>query len=315
MDRNDPARYLDRLPRHPVRTAEVLAAGVPERSLRRLVLTGALRRPVRGVLVRGDVPDDLPTRAAAARLVLPPTAALCRGAASWLLGVDARDPGRHHEPAPIECYVPRGRQPARRAGLRCYVTDLEPSDVVEVQGLACTTPDRTAVDLGRCLSPGMGLAVLDAMTRAGLIAPAELEPLTQRWRRGRNIATARRLIGLASPLAESYGESWLRLRLHDAGFPPPDLQISMVDADGVEVYRLDLGYASHRASWEYDGQEHHSGAAALAHDARRRADIARRWGWTVWGVTKGEVLGRSMALENAVGDALGIEPAIRRRLW
>ena len=137
----------------------------------------------------------------------------------------------------------------------------------------------------------------------------------ERWKGRRFVDQARRLINSCDPLAESYGESWLRLRFLDAGFPRPQLQISVVDADGVEVYRLDLGYPDLRCSWEYDGEEFHHGPAAEAADRRRRADLERRWGWTVIGVGKNLVLGPSLALEQGVGEVLGIEPVIRRRAW
>jgi len=83
----------------------------------------------------------------------------------------------------------------------------------------------------------------------------------------------------------------------------------------VEVYRLDLGYPKLRHSREYDGEECHLGLGAEADDRRRRADIDRRWGWTVIELGKNLVLGPSMALENAVGEVLGLQPALRRRLW
>jgi len=161
----------------------------------------------------------------------------------------------------------------------------------------------------------MGLGALDAMARAGLVTPEELLLVVERWRGDRFVAQARRLIGLCDPRAESYGESWLRLRLHDAGFSAPELQICLADDDGVEVRRLDLGYPRQRYGLEYDGEEHHAGLAAEARDRARRDEIERRWGWTVVGVGKNLVLGHSMALEHAVGEVLGMEPLIRRRLW
>lgn len=306
---------LDALADGPFRRDAMIAAGIPPKTLSELVDAGLLARPLWGVIARSDAADTLQARAAAARLVLPDGAALCRATAAWLIGVDARPPGAHLEPPPLECAVPRGRTPLRRPGLRCYSTDLAADDVTETAGLPCTTPERTAIDLARWSMPGMGLAVLDSMTRRGLIDPAVLLPTTPRWARERHIARARRLLTLCDPAAESYGESWLRLRFHDAGFPPPQLQISLADGDGVERRRLDLGYVEKKYGWEYDGEEFHAGLAREAHDRRRREEIERRWGWTVVGVAKNLVLGPSMALERAIGEVVGMEPMIRRRLW
>ncbi len=215
----------------------------------------------------------------------------------------------------LECAVPLGVTPTRRRGICCHSTDLSADDVVDIGGVACISPERTAIDLARWSMPGVGLAVLDAMARKELIWPPDLLAMTQRWHGDRFIAQARRLIALCDARAESAGESWLRLRFHDAGFPPPDLQISLTDASGVERRRLDLGYRSHRHAWEYDGEAHHRGQEAERADRGRRTEIHRRWGWTVVGVGKNLVLGPSMALELAIGEVIGMQPAIRRRTW
>ena len=306
---------LDALTDRPFRRDTAISAGFPARALSELVNAGLMVRPLQGVLVRSGTPDTPELRAEAARMVLPEGAALCRGTAAWLMGVDARPPGSNHEPPPLECAVPRGRSPMRRPGLRCYTADLTAEDLTDVAGVPCTTPGRTAVDLARWSTPGMGLALLDAMARRGLILPADLLPMTERWTRERFIARARRLLTLCDPAAESYGESWLRLRFHDAGFPPPHLQISLRDAAGVERRRLDLGYPEKRYAWEYDGEEFHAGLTQEASDRHRRAEIEHIWGWTVVGVAKNLVLGPSLTLERAIGEVVGLEPMIRRRLW
>jgi hypothetical protein len=312
---DDEAAVLGALPDRPFLVRDILQAGVPERALRPLIASGRLRRPFKGVLIPADRADALETRAAAVQLVLPDGAALCRVTAAWLLGIDARPLGKHHDDPPLQCAVPLGTTPLRRPGIECFVTDLVDEDVVEIAGLPCVTPARTAVDLARWSMPGTGLGVLDAMARERLIDRENLLILVERWRGDRFVGQARRLIALCDPRAESPGESWLRLRIHDAGFPAPELQISLVDEDGVEVRRLDLGYLERRYGLEYDGEEYHLGRALEDADRRRRVEIERRWGWTVVGVGKNLVLGPSMTLEYALGEILGMEPLIRRRRW
>ena len=237
------------------------------------------------------------------------------GTAAWLRGVDARPLGAHRQAPPLECAVPRGRTPLRRPGVRCYTTDLVAEDVEEVQGLPCTTVQRTAIDLARWSGPGLALGILDAMARRRLVVPEELLCLVERWAGDRHVGQARRLIALCDPASESYGESALRLRFLDAGFPPPELQIPLTDTGGVERRRLDLGYRKKRYAWEYDGEEYHSGLDAEAADRRRREEIDREWGWTVVGVGKNLVLGPSVALELAIGEVVGMRPLLRRRAW
>lgn len=203
----------------------------------------------------------------------------------------------------------------RRPGVRGFVADLTRDDLCVVGGVMCTTPARTAMDLVRWLQPHMGLACLDLMAGRGLVDPAHLAAEIERWHGERFVDQARYLITHCDPKSESFGESWLRLRMVDAGFPRPETQIWISDGEGVALYRLDMGWRKRRKGVEYDGEEFHSAAEDREHDEARRDDLAKRFDWDVIGVGKGEVLGRSLALERAVGDLLGIEPTIRARRW
>jgi hypothetical protein len=200
--------------------------------------------------------------------------------------------------------------------VRCYQADLSDvdDDVVRTAGVACTSPLRTAVDLLRFAPPFIGLASADAFARAAMIGPDAVRAEVERWRGARFIGRARRLAGFIEPLAESPGESWLRLRILDAGFPRPTAQI-WVPREEAGAFRLDLGYEELRKGIEYDGEEFHDGAQQRLHDEWRRNRLDGRHGWTVLGAGKGDVLGTSMALEWSVGDLLGLEPQIRRRPW
>ena len=198
--------------------------------------------------------------------------------------------------------------------MRCYTAPLHDDDVEWVGGIPCTTPTRTAIDLLRYLRPHLGLAAADAMAHAGMFDVDDLCEQVERWRRGRNIARARRLASYCEPLTESYGESWLRLRILDAGFPRPEAQIPL-GGDGRAEFRLDLGYRDRRVAVEYDGLEFHDSPADRRHDQARRTRIREVHGWRVLVAGRGEILGRSLAFERAVGELLCAEPRLRRRLW
>jgi len=202
--------------------------------------------------------------------------------------------------------------PVRREGLTCFVTDLS-DDVEEVGGVPCTTPTRTACDIARWSTPGVGIAALDAMARAGFVDPENLRDEIERWRGARYVARARYLIGACDPRSESAGESQFRLRLLDAGFPAPQLQIPLLDGFGRQIFRLDLGYEEVRWAGEYDGEQYHTGRDQEAHDRHRRLQIEREWRWNLLVVGKALVLGPSMAIEYAVGEVLGMEPRNRGR--
>ena len=274
-----------------------------------------MRQVLRGVYVDARVPDGLPLRAASVRLMLPPGAALSRTTAAWLLGATVR-PLRYADGAmPVECTVPLGTEPVSRPGVRSYVAPLDDGDLVLVAGLVCTSPTRTAVDLLRWLPPHEGLALVDAMAADRIVEPADVVETVEQFAGAPLVRQARYLATIIEPLTESPGESWTRLRMADAGFPRPEAQIAVPDADTPGHRRLDMGWRRRRLAVEYDGEEFHDSPEQRWHDEGRREDLLRRFGWTALGVGKGDVLGRSMLLEYTVGGLLGIEPRISRRRW
>ncbi|WP_432499006.1 hypothetical protein [Kineococcus auxinigenes] len=251
-------------------------------------------------------------RAAALAILLPPGAAIARRSAAARHGFHLTMPDERSELLPVECVVEAGRAPLRRAGARCYEAVLDGD--VELDGtVPVTSALRTCLDTARYEVPPLALAMLDRALRVGLLDPGAALSRLDELPGERGVARARRLLTLADAGAESPGESWLRLRLADAGFPRVCTQIEVPRA-GRASLRLDMGWPERRIAVEYDGEEFHGSARQREHDERRRAELRRR-GWTVVGVGRGEVLGRSLALEQGVGELLGIEPTTRRRPW
>ena len=289
--------------------------GLTRHELDALLAAGRVVEPVRGAYLDARCAADPVSRAHAVALVLPPGAAVARRTAAWLYGIDPRGPDEKDSVDQVECVVAAGDVVPHRAGLVAREARLCADDVTRVHGTPVTTPERTALDLARFLKPFMGLAVLDAFAHAQLIDVVRLAERVEEVAGGRGIEQARRLVRVCDGATESYGESWLRLRIIDAGFPRPEAQIWIVDQAGVALYRLDMGWRERRLAIEYDGEEFHSRPEHLERDIRRRTELSDTYGWTVIGVGKGEVLGRSMELERGLGELLGLEPAIRRRTW
>ena len=303
------------VPEQPFLVRDAKKFGLGRRRRERLQADGVLVQPVRGVLMRADDEADPVVRAAAIGLALPEGAAVCGPVAAWLHGVDPRAPWQRNDPLTLECVVPRGCEPCDLPGVVSHVDLLDPADVVAVDGLPVTSVERTALDAARTLAPHMALAVLDAMARRAMVDPEVLAVRIEEWRRRRGVAQARRLIALCDGRSESFGESWLRLRLIDAGFPGAEPQIWIFDENGVALYRLDLGWPELKIGVEYDGLEFHETPEQRRHDIARRDELPDRFGWNVVGVDRGEVLGRSLTLERGVGAMLGLAPQITRRLW
>lgn len=290
-------------------------AGVTKDRLLGFLREGLVRQVLRGVYLDARVPDDLESRGRCLALRLPVGAAVCRLTAAWLRGVDGRMPEQCQGPPVVECVVPLGHEPVARPGVRGYVAPLRSDEVMVIGGVPCTSDLRTAVDLLRVLRPHMGLAVVDALAARGLVNAAEVQAEVDRWPGHRGVVQARYLASLIDARTESFGESWLRLRIVDAGFPRPVMQIEIADSQGRVRFRLDLGWPDRRIAVEYDGEEFHTTPERRRYDEVRRDVLLAEFGWTVIGVGKGEVLGSSMRLERGVGELLSMEPKIRRRRW
>ena len=296
----------------PFTLTDAREVGISRRELDELRLIAAVRPVVRGVYVDAQVPDDLGTRALALARVLPSDAVICRRTAAWLYGVDAREPGGTDRcpslTSPFRQDDRRSVEPACTASSRT----LRDDDVDIVAGVPVTTPLRTAVDLARWLPrrSAMACARRTDAPRPGRQARAHGGGRTLRGLRLRR-AGARHLPTWPSPRPRSFGESWLRLRIVDSGFPRFEPQIEIRDVDGVLVFLIDLGLRSKKKGVEYDGEEHHSTAADIAHDESRRTRLDREFGWEVIGFGRDAVLGRGHQLEEAVATLLGMAPERR----
>jgi hypothetical protein len=78
--------------------------------------------------------------------------------------------------------------------------------------------------------------------------------------------------------AESPEETRLRLVLHRAGLPEPDLQLEIFTPSGLLVARMDLAFPNHLVAVEYDGRVHAEDAGQFQKDADRW-DAIRAAGW------------------------------------
>jgi len=292
---------------------ELEALGLSKRWLAAALASGDVLEVVRGAYVPSARLGDPLAVARAASLVLPAHVVACRGLAAVVHGVDPRGPGRGERPVGLQGLVPAANRTPRWSGVSIYEAPLPDGDVVDVGGVLVTSPERTALDCARYLSPPMALAVLDRMARLGLVDPDVLLLRIEEFRGDRWVGRARYLIQHVEPDAESYGESWLRLRVLDAGFPRPLPQI-WVPGPRPGADRLDLGWREVRKGVEYDGEEFHGPEQQAADDARRLR-LEREHGWRFLSVRKGAVLGASMQLEREIGELLGAAPRIRRRAW
>jgi hypothetical protein len=276
--------------------------GLPSRSnqvgrkLRWLVAGGEIRQVIRGVYVDVRVPDSPELRADALRLIVPPEAIVCGPAAAWLHGIDT---------------TALGPEPA----VRPEWTFQENRPTAVVQGLKVTSPAATAIELARHLKQPFALSAVDALLHSRTVSFKELKTAAAAYFPEHDYSQAAQVIRYADHRAASPAESWLRLRLLDAGFGRPDLQVGV---DGPNrVYRLDLGYPDRpidgrRLGLEYDSDEWHSSTRQQLRDETRRTELDAL-GWHVISVRRTDLWGSYPALELAVGAFLCQEPRLPRR--
>jgi hypothetical protein len=145
----------------PFSRAEALRNGIDDRQLKILTKLGLLRKLVRGVYVAAQVPDSVLLRAAALHLVVPEGVVITDWTACWLwTGIDA--PGAHERAPELYLFHSKSHSRMRNSLARSGARHFSPRDVTYLEGLALTTPLRTACDLGR-LAPATGRSA--ALTR------------------------------------------------------------------------------------------------------------------------------------------------------
>lgn len=148
-----------------------------------------------------------------------------------------------------------------------------------ITGLPVTTVERTAFDLARRGSIGQAVARLDALARATGFKVADVLDLAARHRHTRGLRQLEAALKLVDAGAQSPKETWLRLLLIWAGFPPPETQIPVLGADGHPRYFLDMGWEDIMLTVEYDGDQHRTDRAQFVKDATR-LEYVQSVGWT-----------------------------------
>ena len=241
------------------------------------IRTGVLHAPWPGVLVDARRAADPLTVVSAASLAVGRDALVTGPSAAVLHGLTAL-------PAtPVHLVVPYDSRQRDRAGIVVHKGGRLIDDRDERHGLPVLCLERVVSDLACTASPPDALAIID-QALAGLKEedrPAFRRRLRERLQdrpdpRGTRIG--RRLVDLATGLAESPAESWWLWRVVDLGFPVPEVNPWIRNLDGVGLFRLDLGWPELRIALEHNGYAAHQGREDR--DASRLADLERR-GWLV----------------------------------
>ncbi|MBV9513253.1 MAG: DUF559 domain-containing protein [Mycobacteriaceae bacterium] len=192
--------------------------------------------------------------------------------AAALLGARWVDPG-----APVEL-IDDNRRPPERVVVHGSV--LLPGEIVSVDGIAVTSPARTAFDIGRRSAPWVAVPQLDALANATDVNNLDVEAVAARHPRVRGARRLREVLALVDGGAESPPESRTRLVLLESGLPRPQTQLRVVNEYGDFVARLDMGWERWRVGVEFDGAQHWADPRQRTRDIDRLAALADL-GWVV----------------------------------
>lgn len=271
---------------------------------RGIVTPGQLRGPryrrlLPDVHVLAAVEVDLALRSRAAALLVAGRGVLGGFSAAELLGASCGPAD-----APAEVVLLDGHRQRPLDGLLVRRDRLEAGEVTEADGVAVTTPRRTAHDLGRRLPLTEAVVAVDALTYAHGFDPGELLAIAAAHVGARGTARLPEVVRLANPLAASPMETRIRLALLFGGLPAPVLQ------HPVGPYHLDMAYPAFGVGIEYDGREHRTQERAMR-DLERQAHLTAA-GWRkVFRFTAATVLHRPATIPATVRGYLAAEA--RRR--
>ena len=161
-------------------------------------------------------------------------------------------------PSVVHVLTTRSAGTRKENGFQRHATAIDDEDVVEFEGVRVTSLRRTLIDLARDTSFASAVAGLDwslhspakGMPARILIADLQEYFDTIDWTRNRR--KVYRALEFADGRAESPGESLSRVVIHELGFPQPELQVRIVDRDGLAGVS-DFGWEGFRHLGEFDG--------------------------------------------------------------
>ena len=267
--------------------------------------------PTRG-LHRPACPDERSPRQRILDVaeLLPVGAAIGGWAAAHLLGavdLDGRGwSGQEVEPVPV--VLPPPVLIRARPELERWRSTLTDDEVVQIDGVPCTSPVRTGFDLVRSRDLRSGVVCLDVLGRQIGLHPVDVlahSEARRRWRGRPRVAGA---VELADPRALSTGETRFRLVwVLDAGLPLPQVNPTLRTPDGFLLGVADLLDPEAGLVGEYDGEGHRELDRHVLDNAREE-----------WFEDAGLVVVRACAPDvraaNRARSALRLRTAFHRRL-
>jgi very-short-patch-repair endonuclease len=261
---------------------QLVSAGVSERAASRRADRHRIHRIHRGVYAVGHEAISSNGRLLAATLACGPGSAISHLSAAALWGL------RDAAPVVIDVIVPceTGRKIDGIRSRRCrYPT---PAEVTTYEGVPCTTPARTLVDVAGFLGR---TSLRRAVEQAAVLKLLDWDALNIALAQAKGRPGIRALQAILAPWREQSGdpprlrsilEARLLPALIEAGLPRPRCNVKLrIDDERLEV---DLLWEKQRLVVEADGEETHGSQVAFQRD-RRRDQILAAAGYRTMRVT------------------------------
>lgn len=257
-------------------TAAAAEAGINRTQLAWRRATGRNRPVRRNVDAIAGAPQTWKQQVRAVMLSCGPKVAAAHSTAARLLGADVVGDGTIHVIGPMSRMV-------RLEGVNCHrSTTLESEDRVERDGIACTSPVKTVLDMSGSLTVSALGKLVDHFLRTRQMQLEDLRGRVARSRAapGRSIKKLRVVLAARIPGYDP-GESELEgriVRIIDrAGLTRPTQQ-HRVRFDASR-YRIDFAWPDRKLYLEGNGFGFHRLSSDLDNDAVRQNDLVLA-GWT-----------------------------------
>ncbi len=157
---------------------------------------------------------------------------------------------------------------------------LEEGEVVFVDGLPCTSLERTVVDCCLMLDYRQSLVLMDHALRTGADA-TRLAQLCAALSGRNGVLSLRRAVKNADARSESPGETLSRELLMRLRIEPPELQVEVRTTEGR--HRLDFAWRDKKLALEFDGRVKYFDYAPteeVIFQERQREKALMEDGWT-----------------------------------
>jgi hypothetical protein len=147
-------------------------------------------------------------------------------------------------------------------GVRKHAVRDADLHLTTVDGIACTTLDRTVLDIAATEPFSEAVVALDWALRHHT-TEARLREVLEEWDPVRGRRRAEAALAFADPRSGSAGESWSRVQIDEGGLPAPELQQEFSDGGGLVGY-VDFWWPEFNLIGEFDGLKKYREADLLA---------------------------------------------------